>query len=234
MHFISRAAAGTMRVMHGPRQRRFDSVPGEAGLPGRIKALRRALGLSQAGLGARIGVDQSNVSRWENGALPDDAHLVRLAELAGVHPAEFRYGALPGARGLREESGPARVPVVGDVGAGQEVYPYDDPALSGGLEEVEAPEGVGTAPMVAVRIRGDSMHPMRDGWLLFYRRDQQGVPDDCFNRLCVVKLADDGPTLVKEVRRGYRRDTFVLTSWNAPPLEDVRLEWAAPVLSIRP
>ncbi len=124
--------------------------------------------------------------------------------------------------------------MVGYVGAGQEILPYDDHALGGGLEEVEAPEGVGGGPVVALRVRGESMHPMRDGWLLFYRRDQHGVPEACLNRLCVVKLADDGPIMVKEVRRGYRPNHFVLSSWNAPPLEDVRLEWAAPVLSIRP
>ena len=103
-----------------------------------------------------------------------------------------------------------------------------------GLETVDAPEGVGKAPMVAVRIRGESMHPMREGWLLFYRRDHSGVPEGCLNRLCVVKLAGDGPVLVKEVHRGYRTGRFLLTSWNAPPLEDVEVDWAAPVLSIRP
>jgi hypothetical protein len=106
--------------------------------------------------------------------------------------------------------------------------------MGGGLEEVEAPEGVGHSPVVAVRVRGESMHPMRDGWLLFYRRDRQGVPEECLNRLCIVKLADDGPLLVKELRRGYGAGRYLLYSWNAPPLEDARLEWAAPVLSIRP
>ncbi len=201
-------------------------------LAARIRALRVSLGLSQAGFAARIGVDQSNVSRWENGAPPDDAHIVMLAELAGQHPAAFRYGRLP-------ETGPEApkphwVSVVGYVGAGQEIFAVDDHALGAGLEEVEAPEGVGRNPMVAVRVRGESMHPLRDGWLLFYRRDQHGVPEACLNRLCIVKLASDGPVLVKELHRGYRDGHFVLSSWNAPPIEDVRLDWAAVVLSIRP
>ncbi|MFQ5776021.1 MAG: XRE family transcriptional regulator [Kiloniellaceae bacterium] len=204
------------------------------GMAARIRGLRTSLGLSQAAFAELVGVDQSNVSRWEHGATPDDAHIVRLAGLAGVHPAAFRYGELPEPGARRGAARPAKVPVVGDVGAGQEVFPHDDHALGGGLDEVDAPEGVGDQPIVAVRIRGESMHPMRDGWLLFYRRDQQGVPDGCLNRLCIVKLADDGPMLAKEVRRGYRANHFVLSSWNAPPLEDVRLEWAAPVLSIRP
>ena len=201
----------------------------------RIRALRGSLGLSQAALAGRIGVDQSNVSRWENGAIPDDPHLEQLAQLAGAHPAQFRYGQIPSDT---EESSPEtrrrRVSVVGYVGAGQEIFPHDDHELGGGLEEVDAPEGVGDAPMVAVRVRGESMHPMRDGWLLFYRRQDHGVADDCLNRLCIVKVADEGPMLVKELRRGYRNHHFVLSSWSAPPLEDIRLDWAAPVLSIRP
>lgn len=204
-------------------------------LAGRIRALRHALGLSQAALAERVGVDQSNVSRWENGAVPDEVHLERLAEMAETHPAQFRYGAVPSdSEATAGQSLPGKVSVVGYVGAGQEVFPHDDHALGGGLEEVDAPEGVGEAPMVAVRVRGESMHPMRDGWLLFYRRENHGVSEACLNRLCIVKVADEGPTLVKELRRGYRANHFVLLSWSAPPLEDVRLDWAAPVLSIRP
>lgn len=202
------------------------------GMATRVRALRNSQGLSQSQLAEEIGVDQSNVSRWENGAMPEDAHIVRMAELAGVHPAEFRYGTLPEAEAAETSARP--VPVVGYVGAGQTVFSHDDHALGGGLEEVEGPEGVGKGAVVAVRVRGDSMHPMRDGWLLFYRRDHEGVPDDCLNRLCVVKLADDGPILVKELHRGYRPNSFLLASWNAPPMEDVDIEWAATVLSIRP
>lgn len=200
-------------------------------LAARIRALRHGLDLSQAGFAELIGVDQSNVSRWENGAVPDDSHTRHMADLAQCGLAQFRYGEAS-ARALKPPA--ATVAVVGYVGAGQEVLAYDDYALGGGLEEVGAPEGDGETPMVAVRVRGDSMHPMRDGWLLFYRREDHGVQDDCLNRLCIVKVADEGPILVKELRRGYRRNHFVLSSWSAPPMEDIRLDWAAPVLSIRP
>ncbi len=204
------------------------------GLTARIRALRKSLNLSQKRFSKLVGVDQCNVSRWESGAVPNDAHILKLAEIARVEPAAFRRDARAEGEPPVATKRPATVPVVGHVGAGREMFPYDDHALGGGLEEVEAPEGVGDDPMVAVRVVGESMHPMRDGWLLFYRRDQHGVPENCLSRLCIVKLADDGPILVKEVRRGHRPSHFVLISWNAPPIEDARLDWAAVVQWIRP
>lgn len=133
-----------MRTMHeDDRDTTVDELSQARDLAARIRALRKSLGLSQASFASRVGVDQSNVSRWERGAPPDDTHIVRLAALAGQHPAAFRYGRLPE---TDSEAPPShRVSVVGYVGAGQEIFALDDHALGAGLEEVEAPEGVGRA-----------------------------------------------------------------------------------------
>ena len=55
----------------------------------RVRALRKSLNLSQARFAELVGVDQSNVSRWENGAMPEDARIVKLAGLGGVLGAEL-------------------------------------------------------------------------------------------------------------------------------------------------
>lgn len=193
----------------------------------RIRRLRESLGQTQTQFSRLLEVDQSTVARWENGNTPKETHVARLAQLAGQHPAEFVYGR-PGEASRRIAL------VVGYVGAGQQVFPVDDHALGAGLDEVDAPSEIGVRTVVAVCVRGDSMHPMKDGWLLFYSRDQEGVPEDCVGKLCVVQVADDGPLLVKDMRRGYTPGTWTLLSWNAAPMEDIRLAWAAPVLSIRP
>jgi phage repressor protein C with HTH and peptisase S24 domain len=194
----------------------------------RIKVLRQELQHTQAQFSALLGTSQPTVSRWEAGLFTpqDSAFLQRMADMAGVTLSEFRYGPAGSAR---------KVAVAGYVGAGAKIFPVDDFPPGSGLEMVPAPEGVGGKSVVGVRVRGDSMMPMmKDGWLAFYHRDQTGVPDDCIGKLCVVKVADDGPTLVKEVRHGSRPDTFTLLSVNADPIEDVKLEWAARVVSIRP
>lgn len=125
-----------------------------------------------------------------------------------------------------------QVPVKGYVGAGAEVHPIDDHPKGRGLEMVDAPPGV--SDCVAVIVRGESMYPMlQAGWLLFYRKDGETVPEECVGKLCVVEVKD-GPTLVKTLRRGSKKGHWRLESWNAEPREDVALVWASRVLDIRP
>lgn len=133
--------------------------------------------------------------------------------------------------GRGSPKGRNKIPVVGYVGAGAEIFPIDDHAKGTGLEEIAAPAEV-EGPCVAVEIQGDSMWPLKPGWRLVYRRDSDGVPDRAINHLCVVRERD-GPTLVKELQRGSSRGLYRLVSWNAPPREDVALDWAAEVIEIR-
>lgn len=123
--------------------------------------------------------------------------------------------------------------VVGYVGAGEQVFPMDDHELGAGLEEVELPPGLVGEGYVALRIRGSSMRPLRNNWVIFYKREQDGVPDYALNDLCVVKLTD-GRMYVKELRRGYTPGRFNLESWSAAeePLIDQEVAWAAPVEAI--
>ena len=45
----------------------YDPEPSPHGLPGRLRAMRRSLGLTQAELAARLGQDEAQISRWERG-----------------------------------------------------------------------------------------------------------------------------------------------------------------------
>jgi transcriptional regulator with XRE-family HTH domain len=58
------------------------------GLPQRIAAVRRRLGLSQRAFAARLGVGRNVVIRWEGGYhRPHRARLKRIAKLGGVTPS---------------------------------------------------------------------------------------------------------------------------------------------------
>lgn len=202
----------------------------QTSLSERIRSLRKSLGLSQARFAAELGVDQSNVSRWENGACPDDRQLQRMANLAGTSLAAFRYGT-----GKPESPVEQRgVTVIGKILRGQEVQLETD----GELRQVDFPVASALAAKakmpVALEICEDAMHPIRPGWLVFYDRSRTKVRPDCMNQLCVLELRDSGSILIRELRRGYRSDTYNLIGWSTKMIEDVRLAWAAPILAIQP
>lgn len=195
----------------------------------RLQMARKAAGFSGPGeaaaaLGAR---SKFTYTQHENGrrGFPVDKAL-QYARRFGVRLEWLLRGTGPMKDNLL-------VPVVGYVGAGAEVFPEDAHPKGQGLDMVDAPPD-GATDCVAVKIRGDSMYPLGDGWLIFYRRHQEGVPDDCLNKLCIVRVHDDGPTLLKTLKRGRAPKLWTLESWNAPARENVRLDWAARVLDIRP
>lgn len=206
----------------------IDDCPVEA-LGTKLRKIREALGLNQTEMAKQIGVEQPSISRYEkNLSIPNDEVLSKYCSLSGQSLSELRYG--------KSTRASRRVKIVGHVGAGEAVIPIDDQAQGAG-ETAPFPEGISTTEtLVAVRIRGESMRPLRDGWTLYYTRKQdEGVPEDCLNQLCVVGLAD-GQILVKELRRGYQRGRYNLHSWAAgvEVREDQHVIWAAKVLSIRP
>jgi hypothetical protein len=77
------------------------------------------------------------------------------------------------------------------------------------------------------------MHPLKEGWLVFWSKDQDGVPEDCLGQLCVVQEAG-GAMWLKDLRKGSKKGLYTLESWNGPTREDVHLEWASRVRDIRP
>lgn len=123
--------------------------------------------------------------------------------------------------------------VVGYIGAGEQIFAMDDHEKGAGLEEVDLPPGIFGDDLCALKIRGNSMRPLRDGWVVFYRKSQDGVPDTAISELCVVKLTD-GRVFLKELRRGYTKGLFNLESWSAasPPMIDQEVEWAVPIEAI--
>lgn len=138
------------------------------------------------------------------------------------------------------------VPIVGYVGAGAQVYPYDDvPLLPSNVkadeqdyincEWVDSPPGVFPNGIAALRVTGKSMLPfMPPGTIVFYaERFEGGAPDHCISTLCVVQMRD-GRTLLKLVRKSQSHGRFDLQSYNMETISDVELAWCAPVIFIKP
>lgn len=199
----------------------------------RIKNARKAKGITQIQLARVLGTRQSTVSNWEKGnAEPKRQALRALSTLLDIPLAVLEFGEDPevwdGPKVKRR-----LIQVVGYVGAGGEINPIDDHAMGNGLEEVEAPpqSPPGT---VAVIVRGDSMIPMLyDGMLVFFSSRLKNVVD-YVNMPPIIVHLEDGRKAIKGITNGSSRGLYTLTSFNAGPITDVKVESVSPIDWIKP
>lgn len=181
----------------------------------KIRAILELDGWKQERVADELGVGQSTVHRWMHAA----------SEPRGQHRDAINALYI---RVFSPDDEPEKtVKLAGYVGAAQAVYQFDD----GAADYVEAPPGANEMTE-AVEVRGDSMLPLYEtGTLLYYSK--QLAPEAMIGRRAVVKVAD-GRVLVKSVRRGSSPGFYTLVSLNAPDIEDVVLDWAAPIDWIKP
>ena len=158
-----------------------------------------------------------------------NAKVAGLSALATALEVSVGYllGETPGDDIQRPE-----VPVVGIVGAGATFFPIDDYPLGDGQEMVESP--IGAPPgTLAVRVRGSSMVPVyEDGDLVYFAKHEPN-PAELINRRCVVGTTD-GRVLLKTLGYGSEPGLFTLTSYNAPAIIDVPIEWVARIMQVTP
>jgi hypothetical protein len=88
---------------------------------------------------------------------------------------------------------------------------------------------------VAVEIRGESLGPLFERWLVHYDEIRSPITPDLLGQLCVVGLPND-KVLVKKVRnsKSKTKGLYDLLSNNEDPMLDVAVEWAAKVKSMVP
>lgn len=211
----------------------------------RIKAERIALGWSQTKLAAEVNryarstgedeVSQSSIAKLESRASQAPRSPRAFALALGVLDTWLISGKGPRhAPRMRVSRDKTKVPIVGYVGAGAEIIPFDDFPKGGGLDEIPCPAGLNPARTVAAIVRGRSMEPaIPENWRVFYSRDPEQAADGVIGKLCVVKITD-GPTMLKQVRKGATDGLFNLLSFNAGLLEDQELDWASPVRAMQP
>lgn len=176
---------------------------------------------------ARLGVNRFSYAQHENGTRGFKREAAELyARRFGVSLSWLLTG-----RG--EPKGNAQCAIVGFVGAGATVIAPPASESSEAIDQTDAPPGL-TTDAAAVVVRGDSMWPTcEDGDLLFYD-ERTTDPMRLINKLCICWAAD-GRVLIKRLRRGSALGLFTLDSANVnmPPIQDIRLDFAAPVLWIK-
>nr|WP_313635230.1 helix-turn-helix domain-containing protein [Brevundimonas diminuta] len=189
----------------------------------RIARARQAKGMSQKALAVAVGTAQTTISSWErNRTEPTRADVERVALALQMKPSELETSGA--------DADHRQVPVVGYVAAGSAAVLYSEG--QGNLDYVPAPDNAGPRT-VAAEIRGDSLGPVLDNWLVFYEDVRSPVTPDMFNSLCVVGLAD-GRVLVKRLRPAANGLFHLDSNSNEPTLTDQVVEWAALVTNMRP
>lgn len=189
-------------------------------LPNRVREHRIAKGMTLKQLAEAVGKGDRHqtIEKIETGKTElSPAWRKQLGRALGVRPLDL----------LRPEDAISlQVPIVGYIGAGEEVHYFDD---QGHLDRTEPPSAE-AEDAVAVIVRGTSMLPRYyEGDLLFFEKTADGVASDCLARDCIVKVHGGG-LLVKRLFKGSAEGLYRLRSVNGPEIEDVELEWAAKVL----
>jgi transcriptional regulator with XRE-family HTH domain len=185
-----------------------------------LRVLRDGRGWSQEEAAAAFGTTRSQYAKLELGARRlTDKWIERAAEAYGIDEGEV----------VRGKQVP--VTIAGYVGAGAEMILFAEG--QGSLGEVLGPDGTNERT-VAVEIRGESLGPFFNGWLVFFDDVRSPVTDDIVGKLCVVGLKD-GRVLVKRlVRSRGSGSLFHLYGQFGDPILDVELRWAAQVKSVMP
>jgi transcriptional regulator with XRE-family HTH domain len=189
----------------------------------RLREARFAAGYKDPASAARaMGISTVTYYSHENGTRGLVRSARRYAEFFRVSLDWLLTGrgAPPGQHGLF---------IAGHVGAGAEVYPEIDGAAGYAIDQIDAPVRLSRAA-VGVWVRGDSMYPAFESGDILVYEEQRTDFSDLIGKRTIVKL-QDGRMFVKRLRRGSTKDFYYLESTNAPPIEDVKIEWAAPIVA---
>ena len=172
----------------------------------------------------RFGWNRNTYKSNENGMAPFSFEQAKVyAKAFDVEPQWLYDGTGP----MKAGRG---VPIAGYVGAGAEAHLFG--AGQGPLDFVQGPDDA-TSSTVAVEIRGESLGPIFNEWLVFYDDVRSPVTPDLHGRLCVVGLAGER-VLIKQLRPSRKPGLYDLLSQTEGVMADQEVLWAARVKSMRP
>ena len=160
-------------------------------------------GKTKGGLAAAMGVRAGAVSEILSGI-----RLIKASEIAPI----IGYLELNS------------VPIMGRVGAGASIEPEHEQVPPEGLGEVELPFPI-AEETIAFEVAGDSMLPKyENGDIIVVFREQRHPLSSFYGEEAAVRLKT-GERYLKTIERGKSPTLVNLTSFNAKPINGVKLEW---------
>src|SRR5580698_11397771 len=116
------------------------------------------------------------------------------------------------------------VPIMGRVGAGAVIEPEHEQVPPEGLGEVRLPFPI-AEETIAFEVSGDSMLPKyENGDIIVVFREQRHPVSSFYGEEAAVRLKT-GERYLKTVERGKSPSVVNLTSFNAKPINGVKLDW---------
>jgi len=116
------------------------------------------------------------------------------------------------------------VPIMGRVGAGAAIEPEHEQVPPEGLGEVELPFPI-SEETIAFEVSGDSMLPKyENGDIIVVFKEQRHPVSSFYGEEAAVRLKT-GERYLKTIERGKSAAQVNLTSFNAKPINGVKLEW---------
>lgn len=183
--------------------------------------------VSQRQLAKHMGCDAASINRLWNGLRPlRTEEAAGLASVLNVSVSEIFSRA-----GVSMEDLKRPIPIVGHIdGTGHAHINWQSKAGP-------AP-AMTNLPMdtVAARMQtAASTLDVFDGFTVYFAPPRAGSPDaELIGRLCVAKVEGADEPVLRSLRRGYKSGTWNLSALCSPAVTNVALEWATPVLLMRP
>ena len=116
------------------------------------------------------------------------------------------------------------VPIMGRIGAGAVIEPDNEQVPPEGLGEVQLPFPV-SEETLAFEVAGDSMLPKyENGDVIVVYREQRHPLASFYGEEAAVRLKT-GERYLKRIERGKSASLVNLTSFNAKPINGVKLDW---------
>lgn len=195
------------------------------GYGAKIRALRELLGEAQDEFGERFGVQQATVSRWEKEESPvARKYREAIASLANMSVTEFFYTD----QALR------LVPIAGVIEGREGVTPAGQSVPGGVISHIEL--GIGGKDQIGLNVVGDDWFPAyRHGDSVVAKKIQGVKIAQFLGRDCIVKIVGEDQWVLRILKSGTKPGRFTLRSLNPQEddIEDVELEWAAPIVWIK-